>query len=73
MDGSRRQDAAMNAVLGAGVAWQGMTGEEEMKEGEVRYKSTTYPLGMETGGSEDAELFAIAAALRLAVERAERS
>ena len=66
-DGSRRQDASGEAVLGAGVAWQ-----VQDDEGEWRYESKTFALGHETGESADAELFGIAAALGLAVEKVEQ-
>lgn len=71
-DGSRcMQEDTHNQVLGAGVAWQ--IRDEDLEEGEigeeVTYASEKYPLGEETGDVKDTELFGIAAALGLAVER----
>jgi ribonuclease HI len=52
-------------VLGAGVAWQ-----EKDDQGRWAYRTSMYSLGVNTGTSTNAELFGIAAALRLAVEMA---
>jgi ribonuclease HI len=66
-DGSLRKSKDMDDVLGAGVAWQ-----EKDGQGKWAYKTSMYSLGVNTGTSADAELFGIAAGLRLAVEKAEK-
>ncbi|KAH7080963.1 hypothetical protein FB567DRAFT_412433, partial [Paraphoma chrysanthemicola] len=57
-DGSYRR-AGVNDVLGAGVAWLD----------EQKWHYASYSLGVNTGNSQDAELFGISAALGLALER----
>tara|TARA_R110002003_G_scaffold244_12_gene17538 strand:+ start:17073 stop:17954 length:882 start_codon:yes stop_codon:yes gene_type:complete len=57
-DGSQSR-SGVNDVLGAGVAWQD----------EQEWQSAMFSLGLNTGEVKDAELFGIAAALHLAVER----
>ncbi|KAE8864358.1 hypothetical protein PTNB29_04322 [Pyrenophora teres f. teres] len=52
--------------LGAGVAW-----EREVQGGNKTWVTTEIPLGQDTGSSTDTELYAIKAALQLAVERTE--
>ncbi|KAE8822212.1 hypothetical protein HRS9122_10549 [Pyrenophora teres f. teres] len=52
--------------LGAGVAW-----EREVQGGHKTWVTTEIPLGQDTGSSTDTELYAIKAALQLAVERTE--
>jgi ribonuclease HI len=64
VDGSRQHDYRYDAILGAGVAWL-----ERNAEGDWSWTTRGFALGRDTGSSEDAELFAIAAAFRLAVDR----
>jgi ribonuclease HI len=65
-DGSRQHSDRYGAILGAGVAWL-----ERNPDGDWGWKARGFALGQNTGTSDDAELFAIAAALRLAVEQAQ--
>lgn len=60
-DGSAPHSSTGERYLGAGLAWQqvGPSGDWEWKE-------ESLPLGIDTGESVDAELFAVAAALRIA-------
>jgi hypothetical protein len=66
-DGSLRQISGWNPVLGAGVAWQ-----ERNPQGEWVWKTEMYGLGENTGTINDAELYGIASALRLAVKKADK-
>jgi ribonuclease HI len=67
VDGSAARHNGYADVLGAGVAWQtrGSSGNWEWHE-------RSFGLGVNTGSSNDAELFGIAAALELVVERVKR-
>ncbi|KAF2827887.1 hypothetical protein CC86DRAFT_265245, partial [Ophiobolus disseminans] len=68
-DGSlKHSNADTRAILGAGVVHQARN-----KLGKSKWKIYSYELGEATGSSSDAELFGVAAALGLAVERVLRS
>ncbi|KAF2849075.1 hypothetical protein T440DRAFT_469512 [Plenodomus tracheiphilus IPT5] len=71
-DGGMKTDHNGEDVLGAGVAWREKSGEleeGEVDEGVVEWKAESFELGRDTGSVHDSELFAIASALRLAMER----
>ncbi|KAH4021905.1 hypothetical protein HBH98_164010 [Parastagonospora nodorum] len=63
-DGSVRKDEKWDAFLGAGVAWQ-----ERREDGNWEWQQAEFELGQDTGESSDTELFAVAAALGLTVEK----
>jgi ribonuclease HI len=67
-DGSVCNDGLPGKVLGAGVAYR-----DRNKLGLWKWKSWVHELGYDTGRIADAELFGIAAALRLAVEKVNAS
>lgn len=63
-DGSVRKDYKHDLFLGAGVAWI-----EYTQQGQWDWQRERFELGQDTGDSYDTEVFGVAAALGLAVEK----
>ncbi|KAI8932738.1 hypothetical protein NX059_010228 [Plenodomus lindquistii] len=74
--GIRDEKTGYASVLGAGVAWREKSGEveEDLEEGGIdkrvlEWKEAVFSLGINTGTAYDTEIFGIAAALHLTMER----